>query len=62
MAKTRKAISKRFKFTRNGKIMRRAVGQDHYLSKQTSKKRRRIRKLVEVSPSEIKAIKKMAQR
>lgn len=57
-AKTRKSISKRFKITKTGKVLRRAVGQDHNLSKQTGKKRRLLKKWVEVSPIEVKQLKK----
>lgn len=57
--KTRKSISKRFKVTKTGKVMRRPVGQDHLLSKQSSKKRRALRKWVEVSVPESKKIKKL---
>jgi len=57
--KTRKAITKRFKITKSGKILRRLTGQDHYLAKQSSKKRRNLRKWVLLSPSETKAIKKL---
>ena len=47
--KTRKAITKRFKITRTGKILRRPTGQDHYLAKRSPKKRRQIRKWIELS-------------
>lgn len=57
-AKTRKSISKRFKITKTGKVLRRAVGQDHNLSKQTGKKRRSLKKWVEVSKIEVKQLKK----
>jgi ribosomal protein L35 len=57
--KTRKSILKRFKFTKKGKILRRAVGQDHYLAKKSAKQRRKKRKWVEVSKSEVKKIKKL---
>ncbi|MFA5178159.1 MAG: 50S ribosomal protein L35 [Candidatus Paceibacterota bacterium] len=57
--KTRKSIVKRFKVTKNGKVLRRAVGQDHLLSKQTSKKRRSLRKMVKLSEPEAKKIKKL---
>lgn len=57
--KTRKSLTKRFKITKTGKVLRRAVGQDHLLAKQSSKKRRRLRKLVEMSPPEAKKIKKI---
>jgi len=58
-SKTRKSISKRFRVTKNGKVMRRAVGQDHLLSKQTGHKRRRLRKMVEMSEAEAKKVKKL---
>jgi len=57
--KTRKSITKRFKITRTGKVLRRPVGQDHYLAKKSPKKRRKNRKWVEVSKSEAKKIKKL---
>jgi large subunit ribosomal protein L35 len=57
--KTRKSITKRFKLTSSGKILRRPVGQDHYLAKRSSKSRRNRRKLVELSKPETKAIKKL---
>ena len=57
--KTRKAILKRFKITRNGKILRRTVGQDHYLAKKSGKKRRQKRKWVKLSKPEAKKIRKL---
>lgn len=44
--KTRKAIIKRFKITRNGKIMRRAIGQDHSRAKKSGSQKRHLRKWV----------------
>ena len=58
MNKTKKAIIKRFKITKNGKIMRRATGQNHYRSKKTGKQCRKGRKWVQLSPSETKKLKK----
>lgn len=58
-AKTRKSLSKRFKITKSGKVLRRAVGQDHLLAKKSSKKKRALKKLVEMSPSEAKKIRKL---
>ena len=60
--KTRKSILKRFKITRKGKILRRAVGQDHYLAKKPGKKIRKLRRLIPLSKSEIKIIKKMIKK
>jgi len=59
MAKTRKSILKRFKITKTGKVLRRPTGQDHYLAKKRSKKRRQTRKWIEVSKPEAKKIKKL---
>lgn len=56
---TRKSISKRFKITRTGKVLRRPTGQDHYLAKKGSKKRRQSKKWVEVSKPEAKKIKQL---
>ncbi|MFA5249573.1 MAG: 50S ribosomal protein L35 [Candidatus Paceibacterota bacterium] len=58
-AKTRKSITKRFKITKTGKVLRRQTGQNHLLSKKSSQKKRNLRKLVEVSPNEIKKIKRI---
>lgn len=57
--KTRKSILKRFKITKTGKVLRRAVGQDHYLAKKSGKKRRLKRKWVKVSKWEAKKLKKL---
>jgi len=57
--KTRKSISKRFKITKTGKVLRRATGQDHYLAKRSRKKIRQGRKWVLTSKPETKKIKKL---
>jgi len=59
--KTKKALTKRFKVTKNGKILRRLSGQNHYRSKKTGERKRKGRKWVEVSKSEKKTIKKYLQ-
>jgi len=56
-AKTRKSITKRFKFTKNGKVLRRSTGQDHYRTKRTGKQRRQQRGWTELSRPETKKIK-----
>ncbi len=33
--KTKKSISKKFKITKNGKVLRRSTGQNHYNSKES---------------------------
>jgi len=57
--KTRKSIKKRFKITKSGKILRRPTQLDHYLAKKSGKKTRQSRKLIKVSKSEVKKIKKL---
>ena len=57
--KTRKSIKKRFKITKTGKILRRAIGQDHCLAKKSGKKTRKSRKWVRVSKVDVKKIKKL---
>jgi len=57
--KTRKALVKRFKVTKNGKIMRKVSGQNHYRSKKTGKVIRQRRKMVEVPRSIAKKLRKM---
>jgi len=59
MAKTRKSITKRFKITKTGKILRRPTGLDHYLAKKSRKKVRQSKKWVKVHKSEVKKIKKL---
>ena len=59
MAKTRKSISKRFKFTKNGKVLRRAMGLDHNLSKKSGAQKRKNKKWVKVGKEEAKVIKKL---
>jgi len=57
--KTRKSIKKRFKITKTGKVLRRAIGQDHYRAKKTGEKKRKGRKWVKVAKNEAKKIKKL---
>lgn len=57
--KTRKSIKKRFKITRQGKVMRRAIGQDHFRSKKSGKKKRQIRKWVKVEGPLAKKVKEL---
>ncbi|PIR71857.1 MAG: 50S ribosomal protein L35 [Candidatus Nealsonbacteria bacterium CG10_big_fil_rev_8_21_14_0_10_37_25] len=57
--KTRKSITKRFKITKTGKVLRRPTGLDHYRAKKPGKKVRKSRKWVEVSKAEAKKIKKL---
>jgi ribosomal protein L35 len=55
----RKSITKRFKVTKTGKVLRRATGLDHYRVKKTGEEKRKGRKWIEVSRAESKKIKKL---
>jgi len=57
--KTRKSIKKRFKITKTGKVLKRAIGQNHFNAKKSGKKRRKSRKWVKISKVEAKKIKKL---
>ncbi len=57
--KTRKSITKRFKITKSGKLLRRLTGQDHYRQKKTGQRKRLGRRWIQLSKSESKKIKKM---
>ncbi len=56
--KTKKALTKRFKITKNGKILRRLSGQNHYRAKKTGERKRKGRKWIELSKTEAKKLKK----
>lgn len=60
--KTRKSVTKRFKMTKNGIILRRASGFDHSLAKKSGNRIRAGRKWVRLAKNEIKKIKKMMPR
>lgn len=60
--KTRKSILKRFKITKNGKILRRPTGLDHFRAKKSGNKIRLSRKWVVLSKPEAKKIKKLIAR
>ncbi len=53
--KTKRAVAKRFKITKNGKgskILRRHAFKSHILTKKTSKRKRRLRKPALVSSAD----------
>ncbi len=58
MNKTKKALVKRFKITKNGKIMRRMSGQNHYRAKKTGEAKRKGRKWIQLSKTEAQHLKK----
>lgn len=57
--KTKHSAAKRFKRTRNNKIVRRKAYRGHILEKKTSKQKRNLRNKGLVFKGEIKAINKM---
>ncbi len=57
--KVRKSLKKRFRITRNGKVLRRATGQNHYRAKKSGEDKRKKRKWVEVHETTAKKIKQM---
>ncbi len=57
--KTRRAIAKRFKVTKTGKILRRRAFKGHLLSHKTRKRKRKLRKSALVSKSEREKIRKL---
>ncbi|MBZ1356443.1 MAG: 50S ribosomal protein L35 [Candidatus Nealsonbacteria bacterium] len=59
MKKTRKSITKRFKITKNGKVLRRAVGTNHYLCKNDGKQTRQNKKWIELLKVDAKKIKSL---
>lgn len=60
--KTRKSITKRFKFTKTGKVLRRHTGLDHCRAKKSGKRIRKSRKWVELHKVDAKKIKKLLGR
>lgn len=59
--KTHKAISKRFKITKSGKVLKRAAGQDHFNARESGKVTRNKRRDRQMSESFTKTIKKLVQ-
>jgi large subunit ribosomal protein L35 len=57
LAKTRKAVSKRFKITGSGKVLRRRQGKRHLLQNKNRKRKRSLGKAVLVAEVDVKAIK-----
>lgn len=57
--KTRKSIAKRFKLTKNGKVLYNKMGRRHILTKKYAKRKRQLRKVGVLSEVEAKKIKKL---
>lgn len=57
LSKTRKAVSKRFKITGTGKVLRRRQGKRHLLQNKSRKRKRSLGKTVLVHETDVAAIK-----
>lgn len=57
--KTNRGAAKRFKRTGNGQIKRRSANRNHILTKKAKKRKRQLRGLSHVGPSDFKAIDRM---
>jgi large subunit ribosomal protein L35 len=57
--KTHKALKKRLKVTKTGKMMKRYSGQDHFNSRNPGKITRKKRRDTTLSPSHQKAVKEL---
>lgn len=57
IAKTRKAVAKRFKVTATGKVLRRKQGKRHILQNKNRKRKRNLGKVALVAEVDVKAIK-----
>ncbi len=56
--KTRKAVAKRFKLTKRGKIKRMKAGKSHILTKKSKARKRHLRKSTLVSKAFLKKVKR----
>ena len=57
--KTKRSAAKRFKITGTGKLMKMNANKNHILTKKSPKRKRRLRKAVEVDVTNAKMMKRM---
>jgi large subunit ribosomal protein L35 len=57
--KTDRGAAKRFKITASGRLRRRQAFRSHILEKKPSKRTRRLKREVDVSPADVKAVKRL---
>ena len=57
--KTRKAVAKRFKVTKTGKVKRKKAFASHIMGKKSAKRRRNLRKPKLVDKSDVRRIKRL---
>ena len=57
--KTHSGAKKRFRVTRNGKVMARQRNRNHILEKKSSRRKRRLQGEVEIAPADAKKVKRL---
>ncbi len=57
--KSHSSSKKRYKMSATGKVRRAQAYKKHILTKKTTKRKRQLRKIVEVSPAEAKRVKRL---
>lgn len=57
--KTNKSVKKRFKVTKNGKVMRKRAGKSHLMASFTGARVRKLRRPVCLAPGDAKVYKRM---
>ena len=57
--KTHSGAKKRFKFTKNGKVLRAHANKSHILNKKTTKRKRGLRKSTVMDKTNVLAIKRL---
>ena len=57
--KTHRGAAKRFKITKNGKILRMHSGKRHFMNTKPANRMRRLKKLARVHQSDVHAVRRM---
>ncbi len=57
--KSHSSSKKRYKFSATGKVRRAQAYKKHILTKKSTKRKRQLRPIVEVSPAEAKRVKRL---
>ena len=57
--KTKRSAAKRFKVTGTGKIRMKHAFHSHILTKKSSKRKKRLKKVANLSPADTKRVKRM---
>lgn len=57
--KTKKAVSKRMRVTKNGKVLRRHMGTGHLLSAKSAKRRRKLKRVTTVKGANVATMRRL---